>query len=124
VALPQYEDHGEMLKWLMLDNVPGSFPYTAGTFAFKREGEDPTRMFAGEGDAFRTNRRFKLVSEGHAGQAPVHRLRLGHAVRQRPRPAARHLRQGGQLGREHRHAGRHEGAVRRLRPVHPATSVS
>ena len=64
VALPQYEDHGEVLKWLMLDNVPGSFPYTAGTFAFKREGEDPTRMFAGEGDAFRTNRRFKLLSEG------------------------------------------------------------
>jgi len=64
VALPQYECHGEILKWLMLDNVPGSFPYTAGTFAFKRENEDPTRMFAGEGDAFRTNRRFKLVSEG------------------------------------------------------------
>ncbi|MFM2068823.1 MAG: hypothetical protein RLZZ584_3732, partial [Pseudomonadota bacterium] len=64
VALPSYEDHGELLKWLMLENVPGSFPYTAGVFAFKREGEDPTRMFAGEGDAFRTNRRFKLVSEG------------------------------------------------------------
>jgi methylmalonyl-CoA mutase len=64
VVLPQYECHGELLKWLMLDNVPGSFPYTAGVFAFKREGEDPTRMFAGEGDAFRTNRRFKLVSEG------------------------------------------------------------
>lgn len=64
VSLPQYEDHGEILKWLMLENVPGSFPYTAGTFAFKREGEDPTRMFAGEGDAFRTNRRFKMVSAG------------------------------------------------------------
>jgi methylmalonyl-CoA mutase len=64
VALPGYECHGELLKWLLLDNVPGSFPYTAGTFAFKREGEDPARMFAGEGDAFRTNRRFKLVSEG------------------------------------------------------------
>jgi len=64
VALPQYEDHGEILKWLMLDNVPGSYPYTAGTFAFKRENEDPTRMFAGEGDPFRTNRRFKLLSEG------------------------------------------------------------
>jgi methylmalonyl-CoA mutase len=63
VALPAYEDNGEQLKWLMLENVPGSFPYTAGTFAFKREGEDPTRMFAGEGDAFRTNRRFKLLSE-------------------------------------------------------------
>ncbi|KNZ33964.1 MAG: methylmalonyl-CoA mutase [Methylibium sp. NZG] len=64
VALPQFEDHGEILKWLMLDNVPGSFPYSAGTFAFKREGEDPTRMFAGEGDAFRTNTRFKLLSAG------------------------------------------------------------
>jgi len=64
VALPGFECHGELLKWLMLDNVPGSFPFTAGVFAFKREGEDPTRMFAGEGDAFRTNRRFKLVSEG------------------------------------------------------------
>jgi methylmalonyl-CoA mutase len=64
VALPKYEDHGELLRWLMLENVPGSFPYTAGVFAFKREGEDPTRMFAGEGDAFRTNRRFKLLSEG------------------------------------------------------------
>ena len=64
VALPQYECHGELLKWLLLDNVPGSFPYTAGTFAFKREGEDPTRMFAGEGDAFRTNTRFKLLSAG------------------------------------------------------------
>jgi methylmalonyl-CoA mutase len=64
VALPGYECWGELLKWLLLDNVPGAFPYTAGTFAFKREGEDPTRMFAGEGDAFRTNRRFKMVSEG------------------------------------------------------------
>jgi methylmalonyl-CoA mutase len=68
VALPSYEDHGEILKWLMLDNVPGSFPYTAGTFAFKREGEDPTRMFAGEGDAFRTNTRFKLLSSGMAAK--------------------------------------------------------
>jgi len=64
VVLPGFEDHGEILKWLMLDNVPGSYPYTAGTFAFKREGEDPTRMFAGEGDPFRTNRRFKLLSQG------------------------------------------------------------
>src|SRR5690606_393621 len=64
VALPKFEDHGEILRFLMLENVPGSFPYTAGVFAFKREGEDPTRMFAGEGDAFRTNKRFKLVSTG------------------------------------------------------------
>src|SRR5258706_12962919 len=52
------------MKCLIVKKLPCSFPSTAGTFAFKREGEDPTRMFAGEGDAFRTNRRFKLVSEG------------------------------------------------------------
>jgi isobutyryl-CoA mutase len=63
VALPRYEDHGELLKWLMLENVPGSFPFTGGVFAFKRENEDPTRMFAGEGDPFRTNRRFHLLSK-------------------------------------------------------------
>ncbi len=63
VVLPKYEDHGELLKWLLLENVPGTFPYTAGVFAFKREGEDPTRMFAGEGDAFRTNNRFRRLSE-------------------------------------------------------------
>ncbi len=70
VALPRFEDEGETLKFLMKENVPGSFPFTGGVFAFKREGEDPTRMFAGEGDAFRTNRRFKRVSEG----MPAHRL--------------------------------------------------
>lgn len=64
VILPKYTDDGEILRFLMKENVPGSFPYTAGVFAFKRENEDPTRMFAGEGDAFRTNRRFKRVSEG------------------------------------------------------------
>ena len=63
VALPRYEDDGELLKWLMLENVPGSFPFTAGVFAFKRENEDPTRMFAGEGDPYRTNRRFHHVSK-------------------------------------------------------------
>jgi methylmalonyl-CoA mutase len=63
VSLPAYEDHGELLKWLLLENLPGSFPFTAGVFAFKRENEDPTRMFAGEGDAFRTNRRFRELSK-------------------------------------------------------------
>ena len=63
VALPRYEDHGELLRWMMSENVPGAFPYTAGVFPFKREGEDPTRMFAGEGDAFRTNARFKFLSK-------------------------------------------------------------
>lgn len=63
VSLPRFSDHGDVLRWLALENVPGRFPYTAGVFAIKREGEDPTRMFAGEGDAFRTNRRFKALSE-------------------------------------------------------------
>jgi methylmalonyl-CoA mutase len=63
VALPKYEDEGELLKFLLKENLPGSFPYTAGVFAFKREGEDPTRMFAGEGDPFRTNARFKFLSK-------------------------------------------------------------
>jgi len=68
VALPKFEDHGELLRWLLRENLPGSFPYTAGVFAFKREGEDPTRMFAGEGDAFRTNNRFKSLSEHSAAK--------------------------------------------------------
>ncbi|MDH3920333.1 MAG: methylmalonyl-CoA mutase family protein, partial [Rhodospirillales bacterium] len=62
VALPRFEDHGDILAWLLEENLPGSFPYTGGIFAFKRESEDPTRMFAGEGDAFRTNERFKYLS--------------------------------------------------------------
>jgi len=68
VVLPRFEDEGEILRFLMKENVPGSFPFTAGVFAFKREGEDPTRMFAGEGDAFRTNQRFRRVSEGMPAQ--------------------------------------------------------
>src|SRR5450755_1836298 len=63
VALPRYEDDGEILLWQLTENVPGSFPYTAGVFAFKRENEDPTRMFAGEGDAFRTNKRFHMLAD-------------------------------------------------------------
>lgn len=63
VSIPAYEDDGERLRFLLKENLPGSFPYTAGVFSFKREGEDPARMFAGEGDPFRTNRRFKLLSE-------------------------------------------------------------
>lgn len=63
VALPKFKDHGELLRWLLLENVPGRFPFTGGVFPFKRDSEDPTRMFAGEGDAFRTNRRFKQLSE-------------------------------------------------------------
>src|SRR4029078_10742053 len=56
VALPKYEDHGEILRWQLRENVPGSFPFTAGVFAFKRENDDPTRLFAGQGDTLRTSR--------------------------------------------------------------------
>ncbi|HLE65540.1 MAG TPA: cobalamin-dependent protein, partial [Burkholderiales bacterium] len=63
VALPKFEDPGEILRWQLGENVPGSFPFTGGVFAFKRENEDPTRMFAGEGDPFRTNKRFHLLSK-------------------------------------------------------------
>ena len=62
VSLPRYSDNGDLLRWLMLENLPGHFPYTAGVFPIKRQSEDPTRMFAGEGDAFRTNRRFHVLS--------------------------------------------------------------
>jgi methylmalonyl-CoA mutase len=68
VALPKFEDEGEILRFLLAENLPGSFPFTAGVFPFKREAEDPTRMFAGEGDAFRTNRRFRKLSEGMPAQ--------------------------------------------------------
>jgi len=62
IALPRYEAWGDLLKWNLQENVPGEFPYTAGVFPFKREGEDPTRMFAGEGGPERTNHRFHYVS--------------------------------------------------------------
>ena len=64
VALPKFEDQGELLKFIRSENLPGYFPYTAGVFPFKREGEDPARMFAGEGGPARTNRRFHLLAQG------------------------------------------------------------
>ncbi len=64
IVLPAYKDWGDILKWQLQENVPGEFPYTAGVFPLKREGEDPTRMFAGEGGPERTNRRFHYVSFG------------------------------------------------------------
>ncbi|MEW9547477.1 fused isobutyryl-CoA mutase/GTPase IcmF [Nonomuraea sp. NPDC050783] len=88
VALPRHTDHGDLLRFLRSENLPGFFPFTAGVFPFKRDDEDPTRMFAGEGDPFRTNRRFKLLSEGQ----PATRLSTafdsvtlyGHDPDQRP----------------------------------------
>ncbi|GAA1945747.1 methylmalonyl-CoA mutase family protein [Nocardioides panacihumi] len=64
VATPRFTDHGELVSFMRRENLPGLFPFTAGVFPFKRTNEDPARMFAGEGDPFRTNRRFKLLSEG------------------------------------------------------------
>ena len=64
VILPKYEGWGDVLRWRLQENVPGEFPYTSGIFPFKRQGEDPTRMFAGEGGPERTNRRFHYVSIG------------------------------------------------------------
>jgi len=64
VSMPQFTSWGEILKWVLKENVPGEFPYAAGVYPFKREGEDPTRMFAGEGGPERTNRRFHYVSHG------------------------------------------------------------
>jgi methylmalonyl-CoA mutase len=70
ISLPRYQAWGDILRWLLTENVPGEFPYTAGVFPIKREGEDPTRMFAGEGGPERTNKRFHYVSLGQ----PAHRL--------------------------------------------------
>ena len=70
VAIPKFEDEGELLRWLRSENLPGRFPFTGGVFPFKREGEDPTRMFAGEGDPVRTNKRFKFLSK----DSPAKRL--------------------------------------------------
>ena len=70
VVLPKYKDWGDLLKWQLQENIPGEFPYTAGVFELKRQGEDPTRMFAGEGGPERTNKRFHYVSVG----SPAKRL--------------------------------------------------
>ncbi|MDZ7833907.1 MAG: fused isobutyryl-CoA mutase/GTPase IcmF [Desulfobacterales bacterium] len=70
IALPEYQDPGELYTWMRKENIPGRFPFTAGVFPLKRTDEDPTRMFAGEGDPARTNRRFKLLSS----DSPANRL--------------------------------------------------
>jgi methylmalonyl-CoA mutase len=65
IAAPRYQDWGELLEFLLLENLPGGYPYTAGVYPYRREREDPIRMFAGEGMAERTNRRFHYLSAGH-----------------------------------------------------------
>ncbi|RAL25249.1 methylmalonyl-CoA mutase [Lujinxingia litoralis] len=66
VALPRFQDWGDIVRWQLIENVPGEFPYTAGVFPFKRRDEEPKRMFAGEGTPARTNRRFHYLCEGEA----------------------------------------------------------
>jgi methylmalonyl-CoA mutase len=68
IVLPRFEDPAEIYRWMREENVPGRFPFTAGVFPLKRADEDPTRMFAGEGDPARTNRRFRLLSENSAAK--------------------------------------------------------
>ena len=99
------------------ENLPGAYPYTGGVYPYRREAEDPTRMFAGEGAPERTNRRFHYLAGDHARRAALHRVRFHHAVRRRPRHASRHLRPHRQLRRVDRHARRHEEAVFGLRSV-------
>ncbi|MGM7682056.1 fused isobutyryl-CoA mutase/GTPase IcmF [Cytobacillus sp. Hm23] len=68
IALPKYEDFGEILRWVYKENVPGAFPYSAGVFPFKRQSEDPKRQFAGEGTPERTNKRFHYLSKDDAAK--------------------------------------------------------
>jgi methylmalonyl-CoA mutase len=119
VALPKFRSWGDKVRWAMQENTPGFFPYTAGIYPFKRTGEDPARMFAGEGGPERTNKRFHYVSQG----LPAKRLSTafdsvtlyGHD----PGTAPRHLRQSGQQRREHLLPRRCQEALQRLRPHRP-----
>ena len=86
VVLPKYKDWGDILKWQLQENIPGEFPYTAGVFPLKRDGEDPTRMFAGEGGPERTNRRFHYVSVGQPAKRLSHQCRSTRPLIQTTRP--------------------------------------
>ena len=72
ICLPKFKDPGEIYQWMRRENLPGYFPYTAGVFPLKRVGEDPTRMFAGEGDPARTNARFRLLSADYEAKRLLH----------------------------------------------------
>ena len=92
LAVPKLRDWGEILHFLLTENLPGAYPYTGGVYPYRREEEDPTRMFAGEGPPERTNRRFHYLARRPRRRAPVDRVRFDDAVRRRPRHAAGHLR--------------------------------
>ena len=119
VALPRYEDHGEILKWQLRENVPGEFPVHLGRVLLQARERGSDAHVRGRGRSVPHQPALPPAVEGPAGEAPVDRLRLGDAVRLRSGRAARHLRQGRQLGRLHRHAGGHESPLLGLRPVRP-----
>ena len=125
VALPRDADWGARARFLRLENLPGRFPFTAGVFPFKRDDEDPTRMFAGEGGPERTNRRFHLLTAGQTARAALDRVRQRDALRAGPRRAARRLRQGRQLRRLGLHASTtRRSSTRASTSARPNTSVS
>ncbi len=74
VYLPNFKDWGDIAEWQLKENVPGHYPYTAGVFDLKRTGEDPTRMFAGEGGPEKTNQRFHFFSEGATCNKIIYRF--------------------------------------------------
>ena len=74
IAVPTFDDWGELLRFLCKENLPGSYPYTEGVYPYRREEEDPTRMFAGEGAPERTNRRFHYLALRTGRRAPVDRI--------------------------------------------------
>ena len=112
-ALPRYEDHGEILRWLMLENVPGSFPYTGGRVRVQARERGPDADVRRRGRSVPHQPPLPPALEGHAGEAALDGVRLGDAVRLRPARASGHLRQGRQFRRLDRDARRHEGALRR-----------
>ncbi len=117
LAAPRLTGWGEILDFLQNENLPGSFPYTAGVYPYRREEEDPTRMFAGEGAPERTNRRFHYLAAGHEATRLSTAFDSTTLVRRGPGPAARHLRPHRQFRRFDRDARRHEEAVFGLRSV-------
>ena len=117
IAPPRFDGWGDRLRFLLKENLPGAFPYTGGVFPFRREGEDPTRMFAGEGAPGAHQPPLPLPLRGPAGGAALDRVRLRHALRRGPRRAPRHLRQGRQLRRLDRHRRRRQEALLGLRPL-------
>ena len=114
IAAPSFRDWGEMLAFLMKENLPGAYPYTGGVYPYRRLGEDPTRMFAGEGTPERTNRAFPLPVQWAGSRQLVDGIRFRDLVWRGPARTAGYLRQGRQFRRVDRVGRRHEEAVFRL----------